>query len=236
MQTKYIIPLFLTVACTNGAIVKKVTDVPSGVTTEVLTSVTTLVGVTTTLMPPDPTITQLVNDIVEDENDYRLSLGQLPLTPGITCSLYNLLNGATPTPPQPQPSLFPTSLPSATATFTYKGSFNQGSGTGGSEVVPLAMRSLYTQWYALRCTGSIVILDSGYHNFSTISDDASLLYINNALTVSNDGHHGMQERSGARNLKRGVHSIRLDYMAGGGPSGLIVKLNGEVLPLELLWR
>ena len=130
MQTKYIIPLFLTVACTNGAIVKKVTDVPSGVTTEVLTSVTTLVGVTTTLMPPDPTITQLVNDIVEDENDYRLSLGQLPLTPGITCSLYNLLNGATPTPPQPQPSLFPTSLPSATATFTYKGSFNQGSGTG----------------------------------------------------------------------------------------------------------
>ncbi len=181
---------------------------------------------------PGPSALELM---LSDENAYRASLGQLPLSAGITCSLYDLRASATPTPPQPEPSLFPTSLPAAKATFAYFGEFNQASGAN-SMILPLAIRPLYTQWLALRCSGSILIEDSGYHSFSVESDDAGLLYIDNALVVSNNGHHGMQEASGAKQLHSGVHSFRLDYMQGNGPMGLIVRFNGAVLSKDLLVR
>lgn len=231
-----ILSLLLLGACTDKVQLVKEVEVPGptiGVTTEVLVGVTVIQGITTVVLPPEPTDVELV---ITDENDYRLSLGQTPYTRGITCSLYNVMTGATPTPPQPQPANFPTSLPAATATFAYLGEINQADSSAGSQILPLALRPLYLQWYALRCTGSIVILDSGYHNFATISDDASLLYIDNVLVVNNDGQHGMQERSGAKNLHSGIHTIKVDYMAGGGPSGLIVKMDGLTLPMELLYR
>ena len=196
-------------------------------------------GPTVTIEVPapvtQPTETEL---LVANENDYRTSVGQLPLSRGLTCSLYNLLNGAVPNPPQPQPQNYPTALPSATAMFTYKGSFNQEASNGqlGLQVLPNAIRLNYLRWYAIRCVGYVVILDSGYHNFSVNSDDASLLYINNALVVNNNGQHGMTERNGSKQLRAGVHSFRLDYLAGEGDMGLIVNFDGAVLPAELLYR
>jgi len=199
---------------------------------------TTVQGPTTTVIvevPAAPVPLTEVQSMIADENDYRLSLGQLPLTSGLTCSLYNVANGATPTPPMPQPANFPTSLPSATSTFTYKGVFNQASGTG-SQILPSAIRGLYVNWFAIRCQGSIVITDSGWHNFQTESDDASMLYIDNVLVVDNNGQHGMQVRQGAKQLHSGVHTFRLDYLAGNGPSGLIVNMDGGNLASELLFR
>ncbi len=184
---------------------------------------------------PEPTEAEL---LIEDENAYRDSIGQLPLTNGITCYLYDLRNSAIPVPPQPQPNLFPTALPGAKAAFGYKGDFNQASSAAeiGSLVVPSALRSQYTSWYALRCQGLLVVTDSGFQKFNLSSDDAGLLYINNVLIVNNDGHHGMQEREGSIQLHRGVHSIRLDYMAGNGVSGLILKINNSAEIKELLYR
>lgn len=198
-----------------------------GPTTTVLTSVTVEVA---------PTLTE-VEELMADENEYRASLGQSQLTPGLTCSLYNLKSGATPTPPMPEPSLFPTSLPSATSNFVYMGSFNQVVGSGlGSQVLPVAIRSLYTSWMAIRCTGQLVIMDSGYHNFGVESDDAGLLYLDNALTVSNNGHHAMVEVTGAKQLHSGIHSFRIDYMQGNGDMGLIIRMDGQVIPSTLFYR
>ena len=222
-------------APTKEKTVVRTVNVPTPGPVVVLDGPTTTVTVEVPAPAVEPTE---VENMIADENDYRLSLGQLPLTRGLTCSLYNLLNGATPTPPQPQPANYPTSLPSASATFAYLGTFNQASSNGalGLQVLPQAIRGLYLQWYAIRCSGSIVLTDSGYHSFSTESDDASMLYIDNALVVNNNGNHGMQVRTGAKQLHSGVHTIRIDYMQGAGDMGLIVNMDGAVLPAELLWR
>jgi hypothetical protein len=107
----------------------------------------------------------------------------------------------------------------------------------GINVLPPAIRAIHTQWYALRCTGYIAITFTDYYRFDLSSDDASLLYLDNVKVVDNDGNHGTQLRSGMRLLRKGVHSIRLDYMSGpGGGQSLILKMNDTILPASGLFH
>lgn len=171
-----------------------------------------------------------ISSIVAEENEYRLGLGQVPLAPGLTCSLYTNLSTAL--------TLFPTSLPSATATFSYLGVFNQPNSpaSDGLNVLPPALR-IYSSWYAIRCSGQIVVTHSDYIKFEVESDDATNLYIDNVKVVNNDGNHGMVQASGTKYLKRGIHTFRLDYMQGpGGGQGLIVTSGGSVVPSNVFYR
>ena len=60
------------------------------------------------------------------------------------------------------------------------------------------------------------------YTFYTSSDDGSNLYIDTFKVVSNDGAHGIQEKSGTIRLKAGFHKIRVYFNEVGGNENLNV--------------
>lgn len=185
---------------------------------------------TETVQLPAPMVDE-VQQIIQEENEYRLASGQLSLSSGLTCTLHNLASTT--------PSAIPSSPPAAVATFVYQGSFNQPNSpaSDGLNILPAALRPLYTQWYLVKCQGQIVIVDSAYTIFHLTSDDGSKLYIDNSVLVDNDGNHGSVTKSGSRLLKRGVHTFRLDYMQGpSGSQSLILENSQGVISGEYFYR
>lgn len=166
----------------------------------------------------------IINEIVNDENSYRQVSGQSPLTLGLSCSVYNLSPVPVPSgsPSWYQPANFPTSLPSAAANFILVGAFSQenSSNSAGIEILPSALKATYTQWVAIRCSGQIVITESNYYAYKLTSDDGSLLYLDGALLINNDGQHAVQSKSASKLMKKGLHSFRLDYFQAGGNTAL----------------
>jgi hypothetical protein len=66
-------------------------------------------------------------------------------------------------------------------------------------------------------TGYIEIPQTGGYEFSTYSDDGSLLYLDNEIVVNNDGDHGAEEKTGLALLQKGWHQIKVLYFNSGGP-------------------
>ncbi len=157
-----------------------------------------------------------VAQVLQQKNDYRLAAGQAPLVAGLVCSLHVVPNTTT---------VIPNSLPAASATWVYEGSFNveDSNASSGLPIVPASIRAVYTSWYIVRCSGNLIVTRSGYHTLLTTTDDGSMLYINNSLMVDNNGLHSSQTRNGVRLLERGIHTFRLDYLQATGQQSLIVS-------------
>lgn len=176
-----------------------------------------------------------VNYLVDDENDYRLGLGQSVISSGLGCTLSTVTGGD-----RIQATIAGHNTLTGivqVATYLFKGTFNQPdtSSSNGMNVIPSALRSLYTNLYLLRCQGQVVITESNYHSFELSSDDASVLYIDNTKIIDNDNGHGITTVSGQRYLRRGVHIFRLDYaQTGAGNQALILKMNDQTVN-PLLW-
>lgn len=79
--------------------------------------------------------------------------------------------------------------------------------------------------YGFVFEGFIQINKTGMYDFYTISDDGSMLYIDDQLIVNNDGNHGMEERPGKAFLAKGMHKIKVAYYDAGGDNGLNVNYN-----------
>jgi len=89
--------------------------------------------------------------------------------------------------------------------------------------------------YAWAFYGNVDIISTGVYRFCSTSDDGSLVYVDNAKVVNNDGLHGPRERCGDITLSAGRHSVMTDgfqhyggaYMkltyAGKDTGGLSVK-------------
>jgi hypothetical protein len=93
---------------------------------------------------------------------------------------------------------------------------------------------------AAEFTGRLMIPSAGTYTFFTESDDGTLLYVNDRLVVANDGPQGMTERAGSIALAAGPATVRVEYHQGGGPSGLIARVQGpgvvkQVIP-ALWWE
>ncbi len=73
---------------------------------------------------------------------------------------------------------------------------------------------------ALLFKGFFKAEDDGLYEFSTKSDDGSLLYIGAKLVVDNGGNHAGILRNGMIALKKGWHPIMIKYHQGGGGSEL----------------
>lgn len=185
--------------------------------------------------PPGATVTASVptdiQNLVDDENAYRLGLGQTELSSGLSCTLYTVTGGqfiqndATHTP----------TLTGVTqvATFLYSSSFNQLNApiSDGLNVLPAALRPVYQNLFLLRCQGQVVIQNTDYYQFDLASDDGSVLYLDGARTIDNDGNHGINDVTGQKYLRRGVHTFRLDFaQTGAGNQALILKANGALIP------
>jgi hypothetical protein len=75
--------------------------------------------------------------------------------------------------------------------------------------------------YSYKWTGYVVPSSTGTYGFWTNSDDASHVYINNTLVVSNGGSHGMQTASGSIALTAGTSNpIEILFGQGGGGAGM----------------
>jgi hypothetical protein len=176
------------------------------------------------------TVTETVDEIarlVKEINDARSLQGQAPLVPGLVCSLYNNtgVGGVFPT----GSSTFPATLPAKVTSFVYIGDINQpdSSASAGLNLLPEALRPLYTSWYAVQCTGQLVITSPDYYSFSLRSDDVGLFYINNSLVTGLNTLHSPTTTTGVRYLNRGIHSIRLDFMQATGQQSLQLNIPGS---------
>jgi hexosaminidase len=89
--------------------------------------------------------------------------------------------------------------------------------------------------------GFIRIDNDGVYNFSTQSDDGSVLLIDDVPVVNNDGKHGSLEQGGSVPLQKGFHRFTLKYYNVGTTASLHVYLTipgkpkGELSPDELYY-
>ncbi len=70
------------------------------------------------------------------------------------------------------------------------------------------------EWFAIDYNGRFWIETPGEYRFSLYSDEGANLWIDGQLTVDNDGVHPAKQSTGAVDLSRGVHRIRVAYFQG----------------------
>lgn len=85
--------------------------------------------------------------------------------------------------------------------------------------------SNYTDNFAARFKGKIEIPTGGVYQFSLLSSDGSLLFIDGTAVISHDGTHGLTSKSGSIELTQGLHDIEVQYFEG----------DGSVAALRLFW-
>lgn len=189
--------------------------------------------------PVDPTtpFEEDVASIIEDENIYRLGLGQTALSSGLSCTLSTFTSGTRIQ--STNGGNITLSGLSQVATFLSSGIFNQPDTpiSAGMNALPASLRAIYLNMYLLRCQGYFVVQETGYYSFELSSDDGSLLYINDSKIIDNDNAHGVVTLLGTKYLRRGVHKFRLDYtQSAGGNQALILKTNGGFLDSRLFFH
>jgi hypothetical protein len=192
---------------------------------------------------PSPSAGAAISEIVNSYNQYLVSQGSDPITPGLRCTLYKIANLPA-TPCILASSISGCEVISSTTgyalvgSFTYTGAIDQvnQAGTAGFNVLPPALQSLYATDFAVTCTGYFVNTDDNYHEFDVDSDDGSVLSINGNVVVNNDGLHSATDIKGEKFLEAQVYSFEVQYFQGPGNVALIVNMDGNVLPAANLYH
>ena len=70
------------------------------------------------------------------------------------------------------------------------------------------------EWFALNTRTTIVAPNDGEYKFRLISDDGSKLWIDGQIKIENDGLHQTAAKDVTVNLKKGDHTLTLDYFQG----------------------
>jgi len=190
---------------------------------------------------PAPT-PSAIQQIVDSENAYRATLGEAPLTPGLSCQVVAVASGtylSSSSPGYTAAQAIVTTGP--TYSYLLSTSINQANvaGTAGNSLIDPEIRPLFlNNNYRIVCTGQLVVAEDGYYGFSTSSDDGSLLYIDGTLVVDNDGAHGIQTVSGTKLLEAAVtHSFTLYYAeSAGGNIAMVLNMDGSVLTADHLYH
>ena len=87
----------------------------------------------------------------------------------------------------------------------------------------------------------ITIPKDDFYEFYTVSDDGSVLWIDNKKVVDNDGSHGALKASGILALKKGVHKINVSYIEDYEGHSIVVGMGvkgtqGKKIQVDMLWR
>lgn len=71
------------------------------------------------------------------------------------------------------------------------------------------------EWFGIDYTGRFWIEKPGTYTFRLLSDDGSILYVDDREVVDNDGSHPATfPREGPVSLAGGIHTIRISYFQG----------------------
>lgn len=95
--------------------------------------------------------------------------------------------------------------------------------------------------YALDFNGFLKIDKPGIYRLSTLSDDGSVVWVNGAKVIDNDGPHGRIERSGILSLKAGYYKFEVGYYQANEGQSLDLMISGPGLPRtkvpkDMLWH
>jgi hypothetical protein len=83
------------------------------------------------------------------------------------------------------------------------------------------------EWFAIDYTGRFWITAPGTYSFSLLSDDGSMLYIDDQTVIDNDFQHPPVEKTGTIELSAGLHRIRVSYFQGPKfQIALVLKVGG----------
>lgn len=82
-------------------------------------------------------------------------------------------------------------------------------------------------WLGLLFEGFVEIPADGIYTFSLLSDDGSMLYIDEELVIDNDGAHGPIEKAGQKVLAKGWHKVRVEYFDGNNGGQLRLRMAPE---------
>jgi hypothetical protein len=98
----------------------------------------------------------------------------------------------------------------------------------------LTIMSLPHRWggwgFQFKCF--VDIPADGDYTFSCASDDGSKLFLEGKLLIDNDGIHGTIEASAKVSLVKGKYPLEVWYFQGGGPTDLVVSLEGPGMPKQ----
>jgi hypothetical protein len=70
------------------------------------------------------------------------------------------------------------------------------------------------EWFGIDYTGRFWVEKPGDYTFRLLSDDGSILYIDDRMVIDNDGGHVPVMREGPVTLAGGIHDIRISYFQG----------------------
>lgn len=82
--------------------------------------------------------------------------------------------------------------------------------------------------YAVRIIGQFNVAQTGVYNFSTSSDDGSVLRIDGNLVVNNNVFQAPFTRTGSVLLTQGIHNFEVQMFEGGG--GATLDLGSSTVP------
>ncbi len=82
------------------------------------------------------------------------------------------------------------------------------------------------EWFALNSRAQLVVPTDGNYQFRISSDDGSILYIDTAKIIDNNGNHAFLTKEGAVQLTAGNHALTVDWYQGP-------RFN---LGLQLFWK
>jgi predicted alpha/beta superfamily hydrolase len=86
--------------------------------------------------------------------------------------------------------------------------------------------------FAMRYTGYLDVKESGVIQFALTSDDGSRLTIGDQVVVTNDGTHGMIEKTGKVYLEKGMHRIEIFFFQNDGGFGLNLEYESSSIPRQ----
>jgi hypothetical protein len=90
------------------------------------------------------------------------------------------------------------------------------------------------EWFAIDYSGRFWVSKPGLYRFSLTSDDGSRLYIDDELTVDNDGTHPPVTRTASLTLAGGIHRIRVSYFQGPRYQvALVLEIAPEGEPMRI---
>lgn len=95
--------------------------------------------------------------------------------------------------------------------------------------------------FGVAWTGFLVAPIAGEYTFSLTSDDGSVLTLNDAIVVDNDGPHGAVTKTGTAWLKAGTYRLYVGWFDQGGANSFKVEAAGPnsmmgPVPTRWLWR
>ncbi|GKT29292.1 Beta-hexosaminidase like protein [Aduncisulcus paluster] len=76
-------------------------------------------------------------------------------------------------------------------------------------------------------TGYINVAEKDIYTFKLLSDDGSILYIDNEEVINNDGAHSSREVAGMKALDKGLHPIKVLYFDSNGGKLQLTVLNSK---------